>query len=105
MPKLNVTEILTKRQATRAQRAVPMFQCCWCDRLFSTQKAVKTHISNLTKIDKGVLPLFNGKSAAGRPGARHTGATRIQPWRPGVLEGKTAIFIKDSQSKGQCLGI
>ena len=69
-----VTEILTKRHATYsgrhrqpewlpwAQRAVPMFQCCWCDRLVSTQKAVKTHISNLTKMDKGVLLLFTGKS-------------------------------------------
>ena len=34
------------------------------------QKAVKTYISNLTKIDKDVLLLFTGKSAAERPGAR-----------------------------------
>ena len=55
-----------------AQRAVQMFQCCGSDRLFSTQKAIKTHISNLTKIDEGVLllRLFTSRSATERPGAR-----------------------------------
>ena len=47
-----------------------MFQCCWYDRLSATQKTVKTYISNLTKIDKDVLLLFTGKSAAERPGAQ-----------------------------------
>ena len=55
-----------------------------------------THISNLNKIDKGVLLLFTGPLPVA--------VLQNGPWRlgvclgcqgQGVLEGKTAIFRKD----------
>ena len=48
-------------------RAMPIFQCCWCDRLFSTQQAVKTHISLKIKINIVVL-VFGKGPQGGRTG-------------------------------------
>ena len=45
-------------------RAVLMFQCCGCHRLFSMQQAVKTHISLQTKLDEGVHYYSSFQSAA-----------------------------------------
>ena len=82
-----------------AQRAVPMFQCCWCDRLFSIQQAVKSHISNLTKIHN-IHWQVRSRSVGGRGPARaRLGVRCLCGSEPDVLEGnlgKPAIFIKDS---------
>ena len=98
-----------------------MFQCHGCDRLFSIQTAVKTHISNLTKIVKGILILFRSKSEAERPGARpgrdsesalaawhvkgedryfHRGLHNLSGQGPGYMNVKLGLAAADSDGPG-----
>ena len=107
LPKLNITDIHDSYQTARypgltrtftgsdsSGPSVHMFQCCRCDRLFSTQKAVKTHFSNLTKNDKSAPLLFTGKSAAERPGARRPGRDSESALAAGRAREKDCYFHK-----------
>ena len=70
-----------------ALRAVPIFRCCRCDRLFFSKRLSRitdtvTHISNLTKIDKGVLLLFTASGPLAVRGSVPENGPG--PWRLGV---------------------
>ena len=58
-----------------------MFKCCGCDLLFSTQQAVKTHISLKIKINKGELVLgkLASEGPAGAGGRLGVGPGRGRP--------------------------
>ena len=63
-----------KRDSDSAPRAVQMFQCCGCDRLFATQQAVRAHITVKTKTNKKALLVSGNFKGLGQqspgPGVR-----------------------------------